>query len=481
MGKLWQRAAWMAAVACMSIVVWSQGLRGDEPAKADEYYVLMKVLVDSFEQIDRNYVKDVDRRELVEAAVRGMLSKLDPYSDYISPEELTKFTEAVEQEFGGVGIQVQFDPEQRNIIVMTPFPGSPAYKAGVRAGDRIIEIEGKPVKDFPSGAEIQSAVNLLKGQPGVEVTIVLKRLGTGDTETVKMTRDVIRLDTVLGDRHEADGSWDFMIDDEQRIGYLRISHFTKRTAAELRDALQKLKAQGMRGLVLDLRFNPGGLLQAAVEVCDLFIDQGLIVRTDGRNVKPQEWFAKPFGTFKDFPLAVIVNRYSASASEIVSACLQDHQRAVIVGERTWGKGSVQNVVELEGGQSALKLTTATYHRPSGKNIHRFPNADENAEWGVTPNEGYVVRFSDEELIAYNRFRQNRDLPQETASELPTFEDKQLGKALEYIREQLSSGKTPPAEKSEAGDAPPAPAPETKDSKDAAALPLLLPRLRFFHA
>ncbi len=481
MGKLWQRAAWTAAVACFWFAVWSPGVRGDDPAKSDEYYVLMKVLVDSFEQIDRNYVKDVDRRELVEAAVRGMLSKLDPYSDYISPDELTKFTEAVEQEFGGVGIQVQFDPEQRNIIVMTPFPGSPAYKAGVRAGDRIIEIEGKPVKEFPGGSEIQTAVNLLKGQPGVEVTIVLKRLGTDEIETVKMTRDVIRLDTVMGDRHEPDGSWDFMIDDEQRIGYLRISHFTKRTATELRDALRKLKEQGMRGLVLDLRFNPGGLLQAAVEVCDLFVDQGLIVRTDGRNVKPQEWFAKPFGTYKDFPLAVIVNRYSASASEIVSACLQDHQRAVIVGERTWGKGSVQNVVELEGGQSALKLTTATYHRPSGKNIHRFPDAGENDEWGVSPNEGYAVRFSDEELIAYHRFRQNRDLPQETASDAVSFEDKQLNKALEYIREKLSAPETPPAEKSEGGQAPPAPAQGVKDSKDAAALPLLLPRLRMFHA
>ncbi len=489
MDQLLQRVAWTVTASFLSVAVWAQAIRADDPARSarnDDYYELMKVLVDSFEQIDRNYVKDIDRRDLVEAAVRGMLSKLDPYSDYISPEELTRFTEAVEQEFGGVGIQVQFNPDERSIMVMTPLPGSPAYKAGVRAGDRIVEIEGKPVKDFVAGQEVETAVKMLKGAPGVEVTIGVKHIGDDDVETYKMTRDVIRLDTVMGDQHASDGSWNFMLDENTKIGYLRITHFTKRTATELRDALKALKGQGMQGLVLDLRFNPGGLLQAAVEVCDLFVEDGLIVSTEGRNIEPQKWFAKPFGTFKDFPMAVLVNRYSASASEIVSACLQDHQRAIVVGERTWGKGSVQNVVELEGGQSALKLTTAAYHRPSGKNIHRFPNAKDSDEWGVMPNDEFLVKFSDEELAKYHAYRQKRDLPQESLPERPKFEDRQLARALEYLAERLRSGGTPEADKKAEAPSKSEAADKGEDGmkkmKDAASLPiLLLPRLKVFAA
>jgi carboxyl-terminal processing protease len=164
----------------------------------------------------------------------------------------------------------------------------------------------------------------------------------------------------------------------------------------------------MQGLVLDLRFNPGGLLTSAVEVSDLFLAKGRIVSTAGRNIEEKSWDAKAGEDFDDFPLAVLVNRYSASSSEIVAACLQDHQRAIVVGERTWGKGSVQNVVEMEGGKSALKLTTASYMRPSGKNIHRFPDAKEKDEWGVMPDEGYAVRFNDDELRNYLARRRMRD-------------------------------------------------------------------------
>ncbi|MCA9054521.1 MAG: S41 family peptidase [Planctomycetaceae bacterium] len=480
MDKLLQRMAWSATVAFLVVAAWAQVVRAeDEQKQPDEYYALMKVLVDTFEQIDRNYVKDVDRRELVEAAVRGMLAELDPYSDYISPDDLTKFTEAVEQEFGGVGIQVQWNPDDRSIMVMTPFPGSPAYKAGVRAGDKIVEIEGEQVKDFPTGEEISTAVGLLKGPPGVEVTVGVRHLDSEEVETVKMTRDVIRLDTVMGDQHKADGSWNFILDGESKIGYLRITHFTKRTASELQTALRQLRDQGMKGLVLDLRFNPGGLLQAAVEVCDLFIENGMIVSTEGRNVKPQKWTAKPLSTFKDFPMAVLVNRYSASASEIVSACLQDHHRAVVVGERTWGKGSVQNVVELEGGHSALKLTTAAYHRPSGKNIHRFPNAEESDEWGVMPDTEFLIEFTPKELSEYHSYRQKRDLPPESVPERPEFDDRQLAKALEYISEQLTKDQqTVEKPAGEAADNPPAPA---EKSKDAAALPIQFLRIpRTFH-
>jgi carboxyl-terminal processing protease len=459
MNESLQRLARLGVLAAF-LVVACQGMAQEQPpaaepaaatpdqpaAPTDEYYELMRVFVDTFEQIDRNYVKDVDRRELVEAAVRGMLSKLDPYSDYIGPSELTRFTEEIEQEFGGVGIQVHWDAEHREILVMTPLPGSPAYSAGIRAADRIVEIEGKPVREFPEGREIQEAVRLLKGEPGVEVTISVKHPGADKPEPVTLKRAIIQLDTVLGDSRNADGGWNYLVDADRKIAYLRVTHFTRRTAEELRTALQSLRDEGLQGLVLDLRYNPGGLLQSAVEVADIFVESGVIVSTEGRNSRERSWYAKKFGTFTGFPIAILINHFSASASEIVSACLQDHDRAVVVGERSWGKGSVQNVIEMEGGDSALKLTTASYHRPSGKNIHRFPDSKETDEWGVKPNDGYEVKFSQQEMLAQQEARRLRDLPPDPNSPAPEFVDTQLQKAVEYLTAQLAAGgeSEPPA-------------------------------------
>ena len=370
-----QQVAWILTVMLLAIACLVRSSRAD-----DEYYELMRVFVDTFEQIDQNYVKDVDRRKLVEAAVRGMLDELDPYSNYISPEDVTQFTEDIKQEFGGIGIQVR--EENNRLTVSTPLPGSPAYEAGVLAGDIIVEIEGRPVADFPKGRRmLDTAVKLLKGKPGVEVTIGVKHLGSDEVVTIPITREIIKLQTVLGDTYNADGSWNFMYDETEKIGYIRVSHFTRRTGDELRQALRALRKQDVAGLVLDLRTNPGGLLTTAVEVADLFLESGEIVSTKGRNSPDRAWTAKRFGTFSGFPMAVLINHFSASASEIVSAALKDNGRAVIVGERSWGKGSVQNVIELEQGESALKLTTASYHRPNGKNIHRFPRCQRGGRVG----------------------------------------------------------------------------------------------------
>ena len=436
---------------------------GSVSAQDADTYELMRVFVDTFEEIDRNYVTDIDRRELIEAAIRGMLSELDPYSNYIAPDELATFNEAVEQEFGGVGIRVNFNKPERVIEVTTPIPGSPAYKAGIHAGDRIVEIEGKPVKDFPTDRELDTAIEMLRGKPGEEVEVGIIRTGMEETERIKLVRDLIQLETVLGDYHNPDGSWNFMYDSEKKIGYLRLTHFTKRSAEEVRAALKSLLKDGMKGLVLDLRFNPGGLLQSAVEICDMFIQEGVIVSTEGRNSRPRNWTAKRFGTFEQFPMAILVNHYSASASEIVSACLQDHHRAVIIGERSWGKGSVQNVMELEEGKSALKLTTAAYHRPSGKNIHRGPKAKDSDEWGVTPDDGYTVPFSLEQLRGYQGHRQQRDLASGEKPPQSDFLDTQLEKALEYVRGELD-GAAQPQPKAE------------EDKKSASRLPFyMLPR------
>jgi carboxyl-terminal processing protease len=426
----------------------------------DEYYELMRVFVDTFEQIDRNYVKDVDRRELVEAAVHGMLSKLDPYSDYYNPSELPHFQEEIDQEFGGVGIQVHWDAEHREILIMTPLPGSPAYAAGIRAGDRIIEIEGKSVREFPEGREIQQAVELLKGEPGVEVGVTIKHPASDEPEKISLKRAIIQLDTVLGDTRNPDGTWNFLLDGHDKIGYIRLTHFTKRSAEELRSTLQSLRTQELRGLVLDLRYNPGGLLQAAVEISDLFIEAGVIVSTEGRNSHERKWYAKKFGTFSGFPMAILINHFSASASEIVSACLQDHNRAIVVGERSWGKGSVQNVIELEGGDSALKLTTASYHRPSGKNIHRFPGATDADEWGVKPSDGFEVKLSLEEALKYQEYRRDRDLPPSDGAAPTEFSDNQLLKAIEAVEQQLAGNR---AEQKPAG----VPEPADSQKKDTA--------------
>ena len=338
----------------------------------DEYYELMQVFVDTFDEIDQNYVKGVDRRKLIESAIRGMLADLDPYSDFISPEELAKFNETIDQEFGGVGIQVRFLREIRAIEVSTPLAGSPAYKAGILAGDRIVEVAGKKVADFEQNREMESAIEILRGKPGEKVTVGYTRGDSPDIIHVELTRELIHLDTILGDTPQADGSWNFMLDPEKKVGYVRLTHFTARSGDEMKKALKTLKADGMKGLIIDVRFNPGGYLQTAVEIADLFLEDGVIVSTEGRNSRPVTRTAKKSGTFMGFPIVILSNRFSASASEILAAALQDHKRAIVVGERSWGKGSVQNTLDVEDGKSKLKLTIARTTAPARRKSTASP-------------------------------------------------------------------------------------------------------------
>ena len=412
----------------------------EEAAKAkakakEEELELLRLFVDTLDQIERNYVKDVSRRELMEAAIRGMTSKLDQYSNYIPPEEVEGFKGSVESEFGGVGLQVS--SERGRLIVISPIVGTPAYRAGIQSGDWIMAIDETSTRDMP----LDEAVKRMKGRAGTKVKVTVMHAKSGQSETVTLERQVVKVDTVLGDRRKDDDSWDYMLDTEKKIGYVRITSFSRRTTDELKDALKKLKADDFRGLVIDLRFNPGGLLTSAIEVSDLFVSEGRIVSTAGRNVDEQVVFAKKPGTYEGFPMVVLVNRYSASASEIVSACLQDHQRAVIVGERTWGKGSVQNIIELEDGKSALKLTTAGYQRPNGKNINRFEGATEEDDWGVRPNEGFEIKLPDDELRRLIEDRRDRDIVKKAATEAPAdgakFVDRQLQKGLEYLKSKLN--------------------------------------------
>ncbi len=369
----------------------------------DDYYELYKLLADTVDQVDRNYVKEVDRRELIEAAIRGVMTKLDPYSTYVGPEELAQFRSSVDNEFGGIGIHVSVD--DGDLKVLSPIYGTPAYRAGIMAGDRIVEIDGKST----DGIQPDDAIRWMKGAEGTKVEITVIHAGKSKREKYTLTRERVHVETVLGDRRRADDHWEYMYDEKNKVGYIRISAFSQETAKELRTALADIKGRGVRGLILDLRFNPGGLLRSAIEVSNLFISSGRIVSTKGRNTPEHVWDARDDAIFQGVPMVILVNHYSASASEIVSACLQDHKRAVVMGERTWGKGSVQNIIELENGKSALKLTTAAYKRPSGKNIHRFPNSKDQDEWGVMPDLGYELGLNDKETRDLLVDRRNRDI------------------------------------------------------------------------
>lgn len=446
MWNLNKRWSWLVILLMSSIVV--AATHQSQADEDEEYYKLMQVFADTFEQIDDNYVTSVEKRQLIEAAIRGMLTKLDPYSNYISPEQLSRFDQSVNQEFGGIGIQVNYDPVRKHIVVVSPMPGTPAYKAGVLASDRISEIDGKPVSEFPKGAEIEEAVLLLKGKPGAKVTIGVVRANVEEVLKIDVERAIIKVATVLGDHYNDDGTWDYMINPKKKIGYIRLTNFSRNSTKEMLAALNQLKDQGMKGLIFDLRYNPGGLLTAAADISDMFIDSGKIVSTKGRRTKERVWRAHERGTFPHFPMVILVNNYSASASEIVSACLQDHKRAVVIGERTWGKGSVQNVIQLEGGASALKLTTASYHRPSGKNIHRFPGAKKEDEWGVMPNDGYIVKMNAAQMREYNKFRRDRDILKAGGPPKSDYVDPQMQKALDTIHELLAKDNSPNKDKGE---------------------------------
>lgn len=402
---------------------------------------LLQLFADTLDQVERNYVQPIDRRELMEAAIRGMLTKLDPHSSYIPPTELDRFKSSVENEFGGIGVTVTLESGQ--LTVVSPILGSPAYKAGIRAGDALTEIEGQST----AGWTIDEAVRRVKGKAGTTVKITLKHSADGKVETLDVPRELVRVDSVLGDRRQADDTWNYFLDEEKKIGYVRITNFSRHTTDELRTAVGELVRSGMTGLIVDLRFNPGGLLTTAIEVSDLFVADGRIVSTAGRSGPQRVWDAEKAGTFEGFPMAVLVNRTSASASEILAACLQDHQRATIIGERTWGKGSVQNVIELEAGKSALKLTTAGYVRPSGKNIHRREGAAEADEWGVTPDTGFELKLTADENDAYLSERRKRDaiVAHPADSPPPAAErkyDKQLQMAVDHLLQKIAASKPP---------------------------------------
>ncbi len=408
------------------------GIAGS-PAEGDQVepddYELMKMFVDAVDEVQRNYVEPISRRELMEAAIEGVLSKLDTYSDYIAPEDVDDFQKDVDAEFGGIGIHVEM--RSGALTVISPLRGSPGESSGLRPDDVILEIDGFPATDKP----LDDSIKRMKGRLGTDVVLKVRHRD-GTEQTLTVTRAKIQVETVVSHSRNADGSWDWTIDDQFKIGYVRIISFSGHTPKELEAALKELQADGMRGLILDLRFNPGGLLPAAIEVADLLLSKGRIVSTSGRNADSRTWDAKKAGTYEGFPLVVLVNHFSASASEIVSACLQDNHRATVIGTRTWGKGSVQKVIELPG-RSAMKLTTSSYLRPNGKNIHRAKNATEDDEWGVQPDQGMEVKLSRDQMRRVLEFhRDSFRLPGSNQPTRSVYIDPQLSRAIEKVKTEI---------------------------------------------
>ncbi len=311
----------------------------------------LRLFSDVFARVKQDYVEDVADKELLESAIRGMLTGLDPHSAYLDEEAFQELQVGTSGEFGGLGIEVGM--EDGFVKVISPIDDTPAQKAGVRAGDLIIRLDDKPVK----GMSLSDAVKIMRGKKGTEIQLTIVRDGEEKPLKITVVRDIIQVKSV---------KYRML---EPGFGYVRITQFQTKTARTLNEAVTDLKGKGdISGLVLDLRNNPGGILNAAVEVSDAFLDDGMVVYTEGRVSDSKLRFnATPGDVLKGVPIVVLVNGGSASASEIVAGALQDHRRAVIMGEKTFGKGSVQTILPLNNG-AAIKLTTARYYTPSGRSI-----------------------------------------------------------------------------------------------------------------
>jgi carboxyl-terminal processing protease len=442
----------------------------------DKDYKLVRKLVDVLAEADANYVReltDEDREQFIDGAINGGLQRLDKHSAYFNEKDLKVFETENEGSFGGIGIQLGgLDEKTKQLKVGHLMPGTPAYDAGLIAGDIIAKIGETDTKDMTG----EEAVRLIKGEPGTKVTLTIRRQGKPEFP-VTLTRDRIAIHAVTGVSRRADDptKWNWLIDSQNKIGYVRVITFSELTAKELKAAIGEIEKAGGKGLIIDLRDNGGGLLSQAIEVSDLFLTEGKIVTTKNRRGGEKTETAKENGTlflpYDQRPIVILVNHDTASASEIVAAALQDNKRAIVVGDRTYGKGSVQSLFRLPPDEkTAVKLTTQTWWRPSGKNMDKLgAPRDRPNEWGVTPDEGMNVQVNDAEFL--RRLWELRKLdfvagkpdmvgpnppppPPVTVpkgqdgkplwDESKPFEDHQLERGLEYLRKKLSGVGAVPA-------------------------------------
>ena len=381
-------------------------LSSAQAAEKDSAYPSLELFSRVMETVRKDYVdgQKLTYQELAYGALKGMLNTLDPHSEFMEPA------------FGGLGIVISM--KDNFVTVVSPMEDTPGFRAGILSGDRIIKIDGRSTERMT----LQDAVKNLRGEPNTDVRITILRPSSGQIKDVKLTRAIINIDMVK----DIKGKKDFPLGDN-KIGYVRLVQFGERTSDDLEAALKKLKAQGMQALVLDLRWNPGGLLEQAVDVCEKFLPRGnLVVTTEGRN-KGQNSVRKAMGRgdeLRNMPMVILVNLGSASASEIVAGCLQDSKRAIVLGEKTFGKGSVQSILPLQDG-SALRLTTAKYYTPSHKVIH---------EEGITPNILVPITDEEERDILLQRMPGGLEsLDEKDRARVAHSRDPQLDRAMDLLK------------------------------------------------
>jgi len=388
----------------------------------DQTYQQLKTIVDVLELIKENYVEEIDSQKLIYGAAAGMVQQLDDFSQFMEPDLYKRVKSDTEGEFGGIGIRV--DVREGWLTIVTPLPNTPAYRAGLYPGDKIIKIEGESTRDMI----IDEAIKRLRGTPGTKVNITTAREPEGkDADADWIQRDV----TLVRELIKTEAVRYKMLDG--KIGYVKLIDFTGHVVDDVGRALGALKADGMEALVIDLRYDPGGLLSASVDIAKFFLDGGrMIVYTKGRRPENyQEFRAGSRAQYPDLPVVVLVNRYSASASEILAGALQDNKRAVIIGERTFGKASVQSMIPLSD-KSALRLTIAKYYTPSGKSIHRDAKGENG---GITPDiEIKVGRETETALIKQSEelFYPGKE-GEKNGKDKPRVRDEMLERGMELLK------------------------------------------------
>ena len=380
-------------------------------------YNYLKFLGETIEKIKSDYVDDVKNKELVESAIDGMLSSLDPHSSFLNAESLKQMKIQTKGAFGGLGIEVTM--ENGFVKVISPIDDTPAYKAGIKAGDYITHLDGKSV----IGLNLNEAVDKMRGPAGTKLKLTIGR-SNQEAFDVTIKRDIIKISSVKSKL-------------EEDVGYIRITTFSEQTSKSTKDAIKKLKKEkNLRGYVLDLRNNPGGLLDQAVSVSDLFLEKGEIVSTRGKNSKNPEMYKAKSGDIIDGkPLVVIINGGSASASEIVAGALQDHKRAILLGTRSFGKGSVQTIIPVKP-YGALRMTTAKYFTPSGRSIQKTgiePDiVVEERELKKADNKK-ISREEDLKGALKNPSNKDKKEEKENKEKSDEIEDFQLSRALDLVR------------------------------------------------
>ena len=329
------------------------------PQNTDKLYEKIDLFSEVLEKIQNEYVEEIDQAETMDAAINGVLQSLDPYSAYMNPEIFKESQQDTSGEFGGLGIEVSM--EAGVVKVISPIDDTPASKAGVKAGDYIVKINGEQVQ----GKTLMEAVNLMRGPVGTSIEITIRRKGIKKAKVFKITREIIEVKSVVSEQIK------------NKVGYIRLRAFNENSGSQLKNEISKMeKNKSIIGYIQDLRNNPGGLLSQAVKITDFFLDDGEIVSTNGRKIKEnRKFFAKKGDKINGKPLIVLINYGSASASEIVAGALQDQKRAILLGEATYGKGSVQSIIPLKN-RGAIRLTVSKYYLPSGKSI---------SEVGVIPD------------------------------------------------------------------------------------------------